>query len=328
METKPAAVILNGNENDAEIYLRYQSKLLRLVTSKINQRFQSKLDPDAVVQSVFGSVIRMAAKKPLEFQDDTGLWKWLCTVGLNKTYKKIDELKTTKRDVIREQSGDDVLDVGNLGEPGPDEVVEMSDLLAKIMAPLTEMQRAILSGKLEGHNQEEIAARLGVSSKTVQRQGPAIRDAALKALGADAPAWLLPNDTYEQLWGRTLDEPINDWLPKNLKNSVGSQRRLRELFLEPGTEIAFLTGIKTMAKPKTEKDGKPLPQAVDSLPPILAAAIYMLAIAVAQLRFNQGISKSSQLEKSKRIETILSQPWLDRQSRATLTQYSAFLRSE
>ncbi len=70
------------------------------------------------------------------------------------------------------------------------------------MGRLTDDQGKILLGKLNGLSQTEIALELNVHPKTVQRNGQAIRQAAMAVLGTDVPEWLIEEETQQQRTSR------------------------------------------------------------------------------------------------------------------------------
>ncbi len=172
-----------------ELFHLYQQRLLDLVARHLGEKLRGRLSPDDMVQSILKSMFRVTRDQSLEFCDDSGFWKWLVTVALNKTFHRIDKELAAKRDPGRETSAylDMVISHRGSIRPSVEETVQVADLLECILQRLTEDQQQVLQLKLEGHQQTEIALRLGVSEKTVQRRMQQIREAAQSVVGDDGP---------------------------------------------------------------------------------------------------------------------------------------------
>ncbi len=196
-----------------ELFWRYQKRLLNLVRSQLNVRLQSRLDAEDLVQSIMRSAFRITQQESLQYNEESGFWKWLVSVALNKTFNRIDRETADKRDVKRESSKLQEMDERIAQEPTPADVTEFADLLENILSKLTKEQCQALIGKLEGLNQNEIADRLNVNVRTVQRMGPALRRAAIATLGFDVPDWIYGQAEYQAMWKSVLSEKVSAWLP-------------------------------------------------------------------------------------------------------------------
>lgn len=296
-----------GDQDAAKaLYNRYQNRLLMLVSGHLNDRLRRRLDPDELVQSIMKSAFRVTKEQDIGCHDETGFWKWLVTVALNKTFKRIDRETAGKRDPKREMGGDTVLGERILREPTPDDVVQVAELLEKIMAKLTDVQGKILLGKLDGLSQAEIATQLGVSTKTVQRNGQAIRDAAISVLGGDVPEWLVDAEpSMDQHFASCLNEPLDNWLPKEVTASLGNanKQKLIDVFEQPKPPEAVLNGIRSVAKNRGASIDSETPQ-------LICAAVYLLAIAIARVKLNKRISSDDDSKLKARVETVLKESWL------------------
>ena len=58
----------------ADIYDRYVNRLIRLAQTRLKRRYQSKLDPDDVVHSVFRTFYRRCDEGQLSIEDSGSLW--------------------------------------------------------------------------------------------------------------------------------------------------------------------------------------------------------------------------------------------------------------
>ena len=181
-----------GDEDAAtQLFERYHGKLLPLVASHLNEKLKPRLDADELVQSIFKSAFRVTRQGQIQFNDDTGFWKWLVTVALNKVFKRIDRETAAKRDPEREISSQPNRDA-HLADclsqrPTTMQVVEVADLLETILQRLNDAQKRILLLKLEGCTQKDIAEKLKLSEKSVQRRAKELREVATEIVGDPAP---------------------------------------------------------------------------------------------------------------------------------------------
>ncbi len=157
------------------LYNRYQNRLLMLVSGHLSEKLSRRLEAEDLVISTFRSAFRVTSQQDIQYQDEQGFWKWLVTIALNKTFKRIERETAGKRNPNRETGGDSVLGERILNDPTPDDVVQASELLQKILERLDDKQALIVLGKLNGLSHAEIAAEIGAVTKTVQRHGQAIR---------------------------------------------------------------------------------------------------------------------------------------------------------
>jgi len=310
-----------GDHDAAEqLYNRYQNRLLMLVSGHLNDKLRRRLDPDELVQSIMKSAFRVTSEQDIGCHDETGFWKWLVTVALNKTFKRIDRETAGKRDPKREAGGDTVLGERILRDPTPSDVVEVSELLEKILARLTDVQGKILLGKLDGLSQSEIAVQLGVSTKTVQRNGQAIRDAAIEILGSDVPDWLTEEaPSLSEQFAKCMGESVLKWLPRNA--AEGQENALRMCLaayfdLEKPSETV-LNGIRSVSKQRGSDRDCDTPQ-------LICAAIYLMAIASARIKLGRRISTDDDQKLKLRAQSLLNEPWLADQATDLL---QVFLRT-
>jgi len=310
-----------GDQDAATLlYNRYQNRLLLLVSGHLNDKLRRRLDPDELVQSIMKSAFRVTSEQDIGCHDETGFWKWLVTVALNKTFKRIDRETAGKRDPKRETGGDTVLGERILRDPTPDDVVEVSELLQKIMAKLTDVQGKILLGKLDGLSHAEIAAQIGVSTKTVQRNGQAIRDAAMEILGTNVPEWLVDEaPSMSEQFAACLLEPVTKWIPKDLAvNGATAKQRLADVFNQNEPEVNLLNGIRSVAKQRGSASDHDTPQ-------MICAAIYLIAIATARVKLGQQISSDDDEKLKTRVESILKESWIGTTGTTVLKQFVRFI---
>ncbi|MFO0945917.1 MAG: sigma-70 family RNA polymerase sigma factor [Planctomycetota bacterium] len=174
----------DGNEEAfGKIFERYADKLCRLARSRISERLASRIEAEDVVQSVFRTFFGRVQQHRFTFKEQEDLWKLLVSMTLNKLRNKVDFHTAAKRDVGAEKpiagttSCPSAYD-GDGETPSPEAVVAFVDLLEHFMRSLRESDRRILELKLQDLTQEEIAAEVGCTERTVRRVLDRIRKIA------------------------------------------------------------------------------------------------------------------------------------------------------
>jgi RNA polymerase sigma-70 factor (ECF subfamily) len=181
-----------GDEDAATIlHERYLGRLLNLVGRHLAGKFNSRLDPDDVVQSVFRSIFRLTREGRFEFEGDSDFWKLLLTMALNKVRNTVRHHQAGKRDPSQESistsaDGVDGYIVNRLSsQPTVQEIVSFTDMLEQILLRLDPDQAALIQYRIEGYTQKEIAEKLNVDDRTVRRMFASIRSRGEELLGDD-----------------------------------------------------------------------------------------------------------------------------------------------
>ena len=173
-------VLTEAAEGDSdaaqEIYRRFAQQLLQLASGRISEIFNSKIDADDIVQSVFKSFFYRHQKSELTFRSWDEIWSFLMTVTIRKCCAKANWFLRDKRNVNREYSQTSH-EPGFDGEqyspatrgPTPYQVAVFDDLLTQFFAPLSEMQRQIVLMRMSGHSNREISEKLNRTERTIYR---------------------------------------------------------------------------------------------------------------------------------------------------------------
>lgn len=179
------------DEAARQLYQKYVQRLLNLARTHLSRQFNSRLDPEDVVQSVYRTIFRRVQDGRFEFDADDDLCGLLVRTTLNKVWNKVRHHKAGKRAVQRERtSGDQELPGAGLVEqlsrgPGTTEAIIFADLMESVLARLDEREQQVLQLKLEGHTQQEIADQMGVTDRTVRRISDGMRDRVARLLEED-----------------------------------------------------------------------------------------------------------------------------------------------
>jgi RNA polymerase sigma factor (sigma-70 family) len=173
-----------------QLWKKYSTALLRLARSRIKNLSQRAADEDDVAQSVFISLCRGAsAGRFANVTNRDELWWLLVAMTVQKTIDLARKEQAQKRGAGRVQSevtvsypkggsGDFSLDslVGN--HPTPELLAIMDEEHRRLMAMLRNDQlRKIALWRIEGYTVGEVAERLAITSRSVERKLQLIRGA-------------------------------------------------------------------------------------------------------------------------------------------------------
>ena len=146
----------------ADIYKRYERRLLRLVDHKLGQHLQGRVDPEDVMLSVLDTVLVRIAKGQYSVNPAGTLWNLLQFVAQNMIRKQAEFHGAGKRAVQREVDGDiDGLrqSLSSAG-PGPEDAALLADELTRIRERLSLGDFRIFELRLQGYTNPEIARQL------------------------------------------------------------------------------------------------------------------------------------------------------------------------
>ncbi len=160
----------------AEFCELYGGMLQRLAEKHLPGAVRRRVGTEDVVQSACRTFLRRAKEGQFSIEDSEGLWRLLCAITLTKVREQARYHLRQKRGVNREV---------NLGPPPgdssaggfvprdeqatPAEAAEFADQFQQLIASLDEEERQVVNLKLEECTNEEVAARMGVSERTVRR---------------------------------------------------------------------------------------------------------------------------------------------------------------
>ena len=167
------------------LWNRYFERLVRLAGSRLPRHARRSVDEEDVALSAFHSFCRRAGdgQFPLMSGRDD-LWRVLATITTRKVVGSIRRETRQKRGGGRVLGESGLLD-GEAGdgmaallsrEPTADQAALLVDEYDRLFSLLEDPSlKKVALRKLEGHTSEEIAAEMGVSSRTVDRKLRLIR---------------------------------------------------------------------------------------------------------------------------------------------------------
>lgn len=176
---------LRRGDSDApqKLWEVYFAKLVRLARTRMHGSARRVSDEEDVALSAIDSFIRGIENgrfPQLANRDD--LWRLLVTITLNKARHVVRDAGRQKRGggwTPVDPAGTEWMPLDDLvsREPTPQFAAQIVDQIDQLLVRLenpTLAQVAVL--KMEGHTNEEIAARLNVGERTIERKLRLIRD--------------------------------------------------------------------------------------------------------------------------------------------------------
>lgn len=168
----------NGSQAAAQVLVRrYMVRLTALARTHLSERLSRRVDPDDVVMSAWRSFFVAVERNRVDTPADDDLWPLLVTMTLRKLSRQAARHTAARRSTARETE-----DTGAgwqeavARDPTPEEAAHVADALESCMARLSEMDREILTGRLQGESQSETATRLQCSERTIRRSLQRIRE--------------------------------------------------------------------------------------------------------------------------------------------------------
>lgn len=174
-----------GDQDAArQIVDRYLERLLTLARRRISQRLSSRVDPEDIVQSVFRTFFVRLKEGQFVFEDQDDLCKLLMRITLHKTLRQVAFHKAGKRDPNLEtphgEHHHEQLMALFDKEPTQEATVAFLDQLEHFLGQLRPQEREILEMRLQGHNNDDIAKKLGIYDRKIRRVIEHVRDIAEK----------------------------------------------------------------------------------------------------------------------------------------------------
>ncbi|MEZ6039739.1 MAG: sigma-70 family RNA polymerase sigma factor [Planctomycetaceae bacterium] len=163
----------------------FADRLLRLARSRLPARIQQRVDPEDIVQSVFKSFFSRHEAGRFRFEQESDVWRLLAAITWKKVQRTIRHHHQQERDVQKEMFVADVSQQKAGEDPTASSLLLMMELLDQILAQLPEKHREILRLRMEDYSIDEIAEKVGVSSRTVDRALAVVRKLASECIEDD-----------------------------------------------------------------------------------------------------------------------------------------------
>ena len=166
-----------GDERAASVLVdRYTLRLVALVASRLNRRFQDTIDPEDVVQSAMGSFFAAARQSRLRISQSVSLWHLLAAFAKRKMLRTIERQSAAKRGGEFQRVGLDERVHAWEADPSEARSEAVEELLRAMDEELPSQLREVLDHLLAGRTRKEIAEALNLTERTVRRRVVRLRD--------------------------------------------------------------------------------------------------------------------------------------------------------
>lgn len=178
---------VDGNRDAAtEIYNKYVSRLIALARKKISPKLNPRFDAEDVVQSAYRSFFRKAKDEKIVLTRSGDLWRVLASFTFHKTLKRIEQETGDGNHPDREVRGSVWLSGAIQGEPPPDQVASVLEILQLYMDRLSPRDRLILELRLQGESTVEIAEELKQHTQQLGEGVAQVQEATIRRVIREA----------------------------------------------------------------------------------------------------------------------------------------------
>ena len=158
------------------LWRRYFPRLVALARARLANFPRRAADEEDVALSAFDSFCRDAAAGRLPRLDDRDdLWRVLLLITGQKAVDLVRRETADRRGGVGANAAPDLASVAGT-EPSPEFAALVADEFRRLLDKLPDADlKALAVWKLEGHSNEEVAARWGCVPRTVERRLKVIR---------------------------------------------------------------------------------------------------------------------------------------------------------
>lgn len=159
-------VRFQSGEDDAAtaLYTRYAQRLMQLADRNTGDDLSTRVDAEDIVQSVFRTFFRRVTDGHYMIPEGEELWKLLLVIALNKVRYIAEHHRAIKRDVSHTQL------IGDHDVAKPADASEVLRLtIEDVLATLPEPHQEVVHYRIDGYEIAEIASRVSVSRRSVER---------------------------------------------------------------------------------------------------------------------------------------------------------------
>jgi DNA-directed RNA polymerase specialized sigma24 family protein len=165
-----------GHQGAAEqLWNRYFLQLVTLARHRYHGLGRDHDEEDVALSALKSAFLGVQNQRFPDLHDRTGLWPLLVTITARKAINETNRGRAQKRNRGLEVRFDDDRAFVD-ANPTPEFALLVAEQIDSLVIALgDETLRTIVALKLEGHTNEEIAARLDVSTRTIVRKLHRIR---------------------------------------------------------------------------------------------------------------------------------------------------------
>ena len=156
-----------------ELFNRYSDPLRRVIRRRLSDKLRPQFDSLDFVQDVWASVVALPPERYTFTAPDDLIGFLLRVAGRKLIDVRRGQFEAESRNVGREERLPADADDSNAAlrdqAPSPSQLFIGQEKWDYLLAQLKPGQQAVLRCLREGYTQEEIAARLGIATRTVER---------------------------------------------------------------------------------------------------------------------------------------------------------------
>ena len=169
-----------GDEQAASVLVhRYMVRLTAFARSRLSRKLSRRLDPEDAVLSAWRSFFVATGNGRLTVPGDDDIWPLLVTMTLHKLARQATHHAAQRRDLNVERNLDLQRDwqAAVARDPSPEEAAVLVDEIEFLMTALEPVDRDVLTRRLRGESQADIAKAIKSSERSVGRSLHRIRSA-------------------------------------------------------------------------------------------------------------------------------------------------------
>lgn len=160
---------------EQEIWNHYFAKLAAVAQSRLRTMSRKASGEDVALSAIKSVMLGVRENRFPDITDRTNLWPLLVTITARKAISEQRRQLAAKRAVTAEEALADWHALA-ASEPSPEFAVELTDQIDRLVGKFEQPElRTIARRKLEGWTNDEIAAELGCTKRTVIRKLNRIR---------------------------------------------------------------------------------------------------------------------------------------------------------
>lgn len=163
---------LGQQEAATELYRRYAPRVHGLARRQCSSRLARRVDADDIVQSVFCAFFQAVRKGYYDVPDGEDLWRLLLVIALNKVRANRTFHQAARRDVRLTASATTLKSRKHRKDSTG---MLLCIALQEALQQLDPTERRMVELLIQGHEVAEIAAKVGRSKRTVERNLQAVR---------------------------------------------------------------------------------------------------------------------------------------------------------
>lgn len=151
------------------LYVRYANRLRNVAIYNTSSGLAREVPADDIVQSVFRTFLRNAAKGVYQLPDRVELWGLLMAMTLTKIRKAAEFHGAIRRDFHKKLTGNDALLSDQSDSWDSWALIDLKMTVDECIAKHTPLQGKMIQMRIDGYQIEEIAKATKRSKRTVER---------------------------------------------------------------------------------------------------------------------------------------------------------------